>query len=81
MALFESILAFFTAVSECAKAKQSSIEHRLELKSIKENDRQETAIKAANKAFDLMLQNLNYLPQSVKREFLRYKKTFDRNIT
>lgn len=79
--LFESISAFFTAVSECAKTRQTSIEHRLELKSIKEDDRQEKAIKAANKAFDLVLPYLDCLPLDVQKAYKKYKKQFDNNIT
>ena len=78
--LFESISAFFTAVSECAKTRQASIEHKLELQSIKEDGRHEKAIKAANKAFDLLLPYLDDLPPDVKKEFKKYKRHFDNNL-
>lgn len=81
MTFSASITAIFTAISECAKTMQQSIAHRLELNTIKEDKRQEKAIIAANKAFDLILQYQSYLPRAVQRQFLKYKKTFDKNIT
>ena len=79
--ILESITAFCSAVSESAKTVKSAIEHRLELRTAKEDDRQEKAIKAANKAFDLLLLYIDYLPKDVRKQFERYKKTFDNNIT
>ena len=54
--IFESITAFCSAVSESAKTAREAITHRLELRAVKEDDRQEKAIVAANKAFDLIMQ-------------------------
>ena len=79
--IFESITAFCSAVSESAKTMKTAIEHRLELRAVKEDDRQEKAIKAANKAFDLILLYLDYLPKEVRKQFQKFKKTFDNNIT
>ena len=79
--IFESITAFCSAVSESAKTAREAITHRLELRAAKEDDRQEKAIKAANKAFDLILLYLDYLPKEVRKQLEKYKKTFDNNIT
>ena len=79
--IFESITAFCSAVSESAKTAREAITHRLELRAAKEDDRQEKAIKAANKAFDLILLYLDYLPKDVRKQLEKYKKTFDNNIT
>lgn len=79
--IFESITAFCSAVSESAKTAREAIAHRLELRAAKEDDRQEKAIKAANKAFDLILLYLDYLPKDVRKRLEKYKKTFDNNIT
>ncbi len=79
--IFESITAFCSAVSESAKTMKTAIEHRLELRAAKEDDRQEKAIVAANKAFDLILTYLEYLPEKVQKQFQKYKKIFDKNIT
>ena len=79
--IFESITAFCSAVSESAKTAREVITHRLELRAAKEDDRQEKAIVAANKAFDLIMQYAAYLPKEVVKQFKRYKKKFDDNIT
>lgn len=60
---------------------KTAIEHRLELRAAKEDDRQEKAIVAANKAFDLILTYLECLPEKVQKQFQKYKKIFDKNIT
>lgn len=79
--IFESITAFCSAVSESAKTMKTAIEHRLELRAAKEDDRHGKAIVAANKAFDLVLLYLNYLPKEARKQFLKFKKIFDNNIT
>lgn len=81
MAGFTSLTALFNAIAECAKASQEAIAHRLELAAIKEDKRQEKAIVAANQAFDLILQYQAYLPKLAFKQFLKYKKVFDKNIT
>lgn len=79
--IFESITAFCSAVSESAKTARAAITHRLELRAAKEDDRQEKAIKAANKAFDLILPYIDTLPKDVYKQFKKLKKTFDNNLT
>ena len=79
--VLSSITAFFTAVSECAKTAKSSIEHQAERSVSKEDKHHDKAIIYANRAFDLILINLDYLPEEVKREFLKIKKSFDKYIT
>ena len=76
-----SITAFFTALSECAKTLKADIENKVVLSAVKEDKRQEKAIIEANKAFDLILRNIDYLPEDVSKEFLKHKKRFDKNIT
>lgn len=78
--VLSSITAFFTAVSDCAKATKSSIEHQAERSVAKEDKHHDKAIIYANRAFDLILLNIDYLPEEVKRDFLKLKKSFDRNI-
>ena len=81
MVLGTSLTAFFTAVSECAKTLKADIENKVVISAVKEDKRQEKAIKAANEAFDLILTHLDCLPEKVQRQFNKYKKQFDKNIT
>lgn len=55
-------------------------EHQLETRNIKEDNRQDKALKAANIALDAVSKEVGYLSDETADIFRKQKKIFDKNI-
>lgn len=75
-----AIQAIGTAFGKMFDVFKANKEHQLETSVIKEDGRQDKAIKAANEAFDLILRNIECLPSDAQKSFYKQKKIFDKNI-
>ena len=75
-----AVQAIGNAFGKMFDSLKTNKEHQLETSVIKENGRQDKALKAANEAFDLVLRNVECLPGDVQKSFYKQKKIFDKNI-
>lgn len=68
------------AISKVADLFKTCKDKQLETEVIKENKRQDRALRAANKALDLVSPYLQYLPLGIEKEFEKQKEIFDKNF-
>lgn len=68
------------AISKVADFFKTCKAKQLETEVIKEGKRQDKALRAANKALDLVAPYVQYLPLDIEREFEKQKEIFDKNF-
>lgn len=75
--MFTAIFNFFGAIS---KVISTSKEHQAETEVIKDSKSATKAIRAANRAFDMVEKSNGYLINRDMKNFKKLKKVFDNNI-
>ena len=68
------------ALSKIADLFKTCKDKQLETEVIKENKRQDKALRAVNKALDLVSPYIQCLPLGIEREFEKQKEIFDKNF-
>ena len=74
-------ISFNKMIESISNAFITSKEHQLDTSIVKEDKRQEKALKSANIIIDLILTNIECLPTDAQKIFYKQKKIFDKNIT
>lgn len=81
LAPYENAIATIaTMFGKIADAFKASKDTQLETEFIKEDKKNDKAIRIANDAFDLITLYSSYLPPYIAKRFVKLKAQFDKNI-